>query len=49
VKPLAAALRIQSTDGEAHAEQKKYEPVMYGDFLMKKVRRFRSSTLISFE
>ncbi|EIN12600.1 Clavaminate synthase-like protein [Punctularia strigosozonata HHB-11173 SS5] len=37
VKPLAAALRIQSADDDAHAEQKKYEPVVYGDFLLKKV------------
>jgi len=45
VAPLAAARRIQedlSRDSEKHStseqNRKTYEPMIYGDFLMKKVR-----------
>jgi isopenicillin N synthase-like dioxygenase len=44
VEPLAAALRIQADPSPHHAELangrngvKRYEPVVYGDFLLKKV------------
>ena len=38
VKPLAAAYRIQDGDPKNKDKAaKKYEPVVYGDFLLKKV------------
>jgi isopenicillin N synthase-like dioxygenase len=36
VAPLAAALRLQN-DTDGSVDDKKYDPVIYGDFLLRKV------------